>query len=94
MANNDNLEINGTHYRVIGRYEKEWEEGYIEPEVVRYNILQRKVSLLRGLISFWKEVERERVPSFAWIARLTLGYTDWKSPLMTSLKDKTHKIFQ
>ena len=27
----------------------------------------------------WKEIDREIVPSFAWIQKNTLGSTDWKS---------------
>lgn len=31
------------------------------------------------IFSFWKIIDKENVPTFAWIQRNTLGFTDWKS---------------
>ena len=31
------------------------------------------------LFSFWLTIDKETVPSFAWIEKNTLGSTDWKS---------------
>jgi hypothetical protein len=31
------------------------------------------------LFSFWKTIDKETVPTYAWIQRNTLGFTDWKS---------------
>lgn len=31
------------------------------------------------LFSYWKTIDVEVVPSFAWIQRNTLGFTTWKS---------------
>jgi len=31
------------------------------------------------LFNYWKTIDKEEVPTYAWIQRNTLGFTDWKS---------------
>lgn len=42
---------------------------------------EKKIISLFGftLFSYWKTIDKEVVPTFAWIQRNTLGFTDWKS---------------
>lgn len=31
------------------------------------------------LFNYWKTIDKEEVPTYAWIQKNTLGFTDWKS---------------
>ncbi len=74
----------GRTYRLVSRIEMVRERGYAEPSEEHFNVLQVKLtnwlSILSNL-SRWTDVEVENIPSFAWIDKATLGYTEWKSAL-------------
>ena len=77
-------------YRIIGRSRMVRERGYSEPSLVRYNVLQRRLTGVLSIIlngNSWVDVEEEEVPAFAWIAAATLGSADWSSPLFQRCRD-------
>lgn len=64
--------------RMYTTYNKRTDE-YTET-LIQY--LQMKIEFrLFGILwfKFWKVIDKETVPTFAWIQRNALGYTDWKS---------------
>jgi len=68
----------GKTYRLIGRQVREWERGYSEPDIVRYNVLQ-----VRNAFRMWRDVETEVIPEYVLIDIACLGayIGDWKSAL-------------
>jgi hypothetical protein len=49
-------------------------------KLIQYLQEKKKVSLFRvTLFSYWSTIDKEEVPTFAWIQRNCLGFTDWKS---------------
>lgn len=47
-----------------------------------YQYLQEKITVKLfniSLFSYWKTIDSEIVPTYAWMQRNTLGSTDWKS---------------
>lgn len=80
------FEHKGRTYRIAGITRREYEYGYSEPSLERYNVLQVRltnpVSILLNL-SRWKTIELEHVPPHAWISQATLGDTGgWNSALI------------
>ena len=78
------FQYKGRTYRLVSRIEMVRERGYAEPSEEHFNVLQGKLtnwfSILLNL-SRWADVEVENIPSFAWIDKATLGYTEWVSAL-------------
>jgi hypothetical protein len=61
---------------------KKWCDNSQDFDETLYQYLQEKkyVKILSiTLFSYWKTIDTEIVPSYAWIQRNTLGYTDWLS---------------
>lgn len=71
-------------YRVIS-FSITWESSLGDKEEERYQALEIKInkSYLFGLIkySYWKELDREKVPKNVWISKGAFGdeSTGWKS---------------
>jgi hypothetical protein len=68
--------------RVIGKMYKSYNQNSDEytETLIQYLQENRKIKLFGvSLFSFWKTIDKEIVPSFAWIQRNALGFTDWKS---------------
>lgn len=82
---------NGSTYRLVGRVRRERERGYVDSSEEHYNVLQVRltspISIFSNM-SRWRDVEEEYVPSFAWIAKATLGFTDWKSELFEKCRQQ------
>ena len=85
------IKANGKTFRVIRIFRMELEHGYLERTEQQYNVLQRQQKILG--IKFWKTIEEEPIPAFAWIQCATLGYTDWQSPMLQKINNQTHPIF-
>ncbi|CAB4180110.1 hypothetical protein UFOVP1040_30 [uncultured Caudovirales phage] len=67
----------GRDYRLYARTVWQYEYGYAEPAQEMWNILE-----VRCFRFFWHEIEREHVPSHAWIGAATVGDTGgWVSAL-------------
>lgn len=48
--------------------------------LIQYLQEQKAVSIFGiTLFNYWKTIDKEEVPTYAWIQRNTLGFTDWKS---------------
>jgi MarR-like DNA-binding transcriptional regulator SgrR of sgrS sRNA len=48
--------------------------------LIQYLQEQKALSILGiTLFNYWKTIDKEEVPTYAWIQRNTLGFTDWKS---------------
>lgn len=62
-------------YRVVGRTVREREYGYVDLSEVRYNILQKRMPILWGMLHVWKEVDREVVPGDVMISMGCFGDT-------------------
>lgn len=84
--------VNGKTFRCVLLIRHERQHGYVGTSEEYYNVLQYKRKFL-GLFSFWFNKEMEHVPSFAVIERGIFGYTNWQSPLVNSIHNKTHPIF-
>lgn len=78
-------------FRVVSRRYYESEYGYREKAENHYNELQLKRSFLG--YTWWKTIERELIPSFAWISQACLGYSNWSSPLLLLINQQKHPIF-
>lgn len=72
---NETKRVIATMFKSYNRSADEYTETLIQ------YLQQRKTISLFGvkLFNYWKTVDEETVPSFAWIQNNTLGYTDWKS---------------
>jgi hypothetical protein len=75
------FELDGKTYR-FARLTRLERDAYDYKSEEHYNIVQQK--RWWG----WKTVEEEHVPAFAWIAKATLGSTDWKSEMIARWKEK------
>lgn len=53
--------------------------GEKEEEMIQVLEIKKLHKFLWWSWHSWKEIDREIVPSFAWIQKNTLGSTDWKS---------------
>jgi hypothetical protein len=87
IMNYKGFQYKGKLHRVVRRAVRELERGYTEATVEHYQVLQVRRSFWSTVchLNKWQEVEREHIPSFAWIANATLGSTDWKSPMLHRL---------
>lgn len=48
--------------------------------LIQYLQEQKAVSIFGiTLFNYWKTIDKEEVPTYAWIQKNTLGFTDWKS---------------
>lgn len=68
--------------RVIGKTAHSYNSKTDEHTETHYQYLQeRKDVKLFGkkLFSYWKTIDTEEVPSYAWIQMACFGSTDWKS---------------
>lgn len=71
-----------TEKRVIARMYTSYIRSSDEYEYTLIQYLQEKVYrtfLGIKLYKYWKTIDKETVPSYAWIQRNTMGSTDWKS---------------
>lgn len=83
--------LNGESCRVVSRTVRELEYGYTEATDERYNVLQARRKVFFGLFSRWVDVEKEHVPSFAWISNACLGSSDWESPMLARIQKEAAK---
>lgn len=68
--------------RVISKVYKWYDSIIDDNEEIHYQYLQEKVIVKLfniKLFFYWKTIDEEIVPSFAWIQHNTLGFTEWKS---------------
>jgi hypothetical protein len=68
--------------RVIARMHKTYSRKSDEYTETLIQYLQEKIDFkIFGIkiFCYWKTIDKETVPSYAWIQRNTLGFTDWKS---------------
>jgi hypothetical protein len=63
---------------------QEYERGYSETNTVTMQYFA-KYTYWFGFISIRDKIIEERIPSFAWMQKCTLGYTDWKSSIPSHL---------
>ncbi|MBO9428716.1 hypothetical protein [Sulfitobacter sp. R18_1] len=71
------------NYRVVGRKIK---DGDAWGDYTRYNVLQKKVSIMFGLISYWADIDSEKIPQHVEISVGCFGDTGgWKSKFASQL---------